>query len=498
MNKFSSQDVPLSAGVYLFRNAAGEVIYVGKAKSLRKRLSSYFQPSRRVTADAKVRALIHSIASYELFTTKSENDALVLEDKLVKQFGPRYNVDLRDDKRYLLITFDPAETFPRLRLTRLVRPDGKRYFGPVPHARVLRDILRLLSERFGLRSCRARVITPETGRHCLGHAIRTCCGACLGRITPAEYAARLAQAIELLEGRNPEVLAELAERMQTLARERKYEEAARLRDILANIASLKAKRGRGPLVSYAADSAGLLGQMRTLLHLPRDPKTIECFDISNIGGRLAVGSMVCFRNGRPARSDYRRYRIQTVESADDFAMIGEVVRRRYLRLTAEGRPLPDLLMVDGGIGQLNAALASLREIQLPSLPVISLAKKLEEIYRPGTAAPVVLPRTDPVLKLLQALRDEAHRFALTYHLALRGRRLRESILDEIEGIGEQRRILLLRHFGSVRRLARASVAEIAAAAPGIGERLAAEMLAFLKTHTPGAKAPDRGQGAPAA
>jgi len=484
MKGFSSQDVPLSPGVYVFRNAAGEVIYVGKAKSLRKRLASYFQPSRRQTADIKLRVLIHSIASYEVIKSRSENEALLLEDRLVKQFSPRYNVDLRDDKRYLLIAIDPTEAFPRLRLTRLAKADGKRYFGPVPHARVLRDTLRLLSDWFGLRTCRPRSITPHTGIHCLGRAIGSCCAPCADTTTPEDYARRLELAIEVLEGHNPEILRQLNDRMRELARERKYEDAARLRDILANLHSLRESRSRTPAAQLIKNSGEVITRLKRILRLPCLPQRIECFDISNIAGRLAVGSVVCFRNGKPAPRDYRHYRIQTIEGADDFAMIGEVVYRRYRRVLTECRSLPDLLIVDGGIGQLNAALAALRRLHITSIPAVSLAKRIEEIYRPGTATPLLLPRTEPALQLLQAARDEAHRFALTYHHVLRRRKLTESILDEIEGIGEQRRAQLLRHFGSIRRLRSASADEITVAVPGIGLRLAEGMLSFLKTHLP--------------
>lgn len=493
---FDPQDVPQGPGVYLFRNALGHVIYVGKAKSLRRRLGSYFQPSRRRTADPKLRALLHSIATYEIQVTGSENEALLLEDRLVKQYTPRYNTDLRDDKRFLVIAVDLAEEYPRLQLARLVKPDGRRYFGPVPHARVLRETVRFLAEAFGLRTCRHARIGPEVHRHCLEKALRCCCAPCLGQVTPADYRVRVEAVLRVLEGHTREIRGALEERMHQAAAARDYETAARCRDMLGNLHSLRRVRAAGTPGSRETPEGGqpLLEQIRQRLGLPALPTTIECFDISNIGGHFAVGSMVRFEHGRPARREYRHFRVRAVQGADDYAMLGEVVARRYRRLAVEQRPMPELVVIDGGPGQLQAARAAMALAGLPPLPMISLAKRLEEIYRPGSVRPLVLARDDGVLRLIQAIRDEAHRFALNYHRLLRQQRIRDSVLDEFPGVGQRRRLELLRRFGSARRLAEATPEAVAAVVPGLGPDRAGELIAFLRQRLARGVAPETPSG----
>jgi len=483
----SLQDVPNAPGVYVFRNASGEVIYVGKARSLRKRLRSYFQPSRLRTADPRLRSLIHSIASYEILPVRSEAEALLLESRLIKQYAPRYNVDFRDDKRFLLIRVDPTEPFPRLRLTRIRKDDQCLYFGPFPKAGVLRETVDILIREFGLRSCAARNPDAETYRHCLEDVLKQCCRPCIDETSPEEYRQRLDAALDVLRGRSQDLCDRLRHQMQQYAENMCFEEAARLRDVLQNLESL-----RGPGVrtfertTLARSDIGRerVQALQEALALAAPPNIIECFDISNIMGRFAVGSMVCFREGRPSTRDYRRYRVRTVEGADDFAMMHEVLRRRYSRLTAEGRPLPDLIVVDGGLGQIRAALSALADVGVAGPSVIGLAKKHEEIYTPGSERPLRLPRHHPGLQLLQAIRDEAHRFALAYHQSLRRRRIADSVLLEIPGVGPKRRQALLKAFGSVRRLREASPDEIAAALPGIGKETARKICTYLREHAP--------------
>ncbi len=520
MKRFSPQDVPNTPGVYLFRNAAGTVVYVGKAKSLRKRLSSYFQPSRRRTADPKLRALIHSISEYEVRRTKTEGEALVLEDRLVKEFSPRYNVDLRDDKRFLLVALDPAEPFPRLSLVRVRKPDNRLYFGPGPRASVLRETARWIAETFGLRTCRGREIGGSAySRHCLNDQIGLCCGPCRGGVTPEAYAERVTRAVDTLRGVRMEQTARLAESMRQAAEARCFEEAARLRDILQCLKELRevpAGAGSAP-PPRGGRRTGLppeiaaegLEELRRLLDLPAPPRRIECFDNSNIAGCFAVGSMVCFLGGRPAPREYRHFRIRSAEGNDDFAMMREVFARRYGnilvgqggeggRQKAKGRRqkgekvatsassscwtsmMPDLIVVDGGAGQLAAACGELAELGIVAQPIIGLAKRLEEIYRPGGDRPLLLPRHSPALRVLQGIRDEAHRFALTYNRLLRRKRMAESVLDEIPDIGENRRNQLLRVFGSAARLERTEPAEISRRIPGIGLALAGRIVEFLK------------------
>lgn len=489
MVRFSTQDTPNRPGVYIFRNASGEVIYVGKARSLRKRLASYFQPSRRLKADPKLRALIHSIAAYETIEVESEAEALLLESRLIKQYDPRYNVELRDDKRFLHVCVDPAEPFPRLTLVRLRKDDHRLYFGPFPRAGVLRQTVDFLSRRFGLRSCRARTPDASVRRHCLDAVIRDCLCPCSGGTTAEAYGRQLDLALDVLRGHCGPVLNELRERMAKAAASRQFEAAAELRDIMDNLASVctPARRfsratieERGPRRPAAA-----VGALQEALALPSPPAVIECFDLSNIGGRMAVGSMVCFRDGKPSVSDYRRFRIRSPEATDDTAMMTEVVTRRYGRLRREERPFPDLVVVDGGRGQLSAALQALAQVGAPSLPVVGLAKRREEIVMPDRPEAVLLPAHHPGLQLLQALRDEAHRFALSYHRKLRQQRLADSVLFEIEGIGKRRCAELLRVLGSVRRIRRLPAADIAAAVPGLGLILAERIRAHLERRLDG-------------
>ncbi len=491
----SLPDFPAGPGVYIFRNRAGEVVYVGKAKSLRKRLRTYFHPSRRQTADPKLRSLIHSIAAWEVFPVRNEAEALLLESRLIKQYAPRYNVDLRDDKRFLLIRIDPREPFPRLTLTRLRRDDGRLYFGPFPRAGILRAIVDFLNHRFGLRSCAVRRPDPETYRHCLQDVLKDCCRPCLGNVDAAGYRERLERVLAVLRGKDPEILRELREQMTAAAAAMRFEEAAKLRDMLQNLEALRGPGlrsfGRTTLASRMERSAGMarVEALRKALGLQKAPRRIECFDISNIGGRFAVGSMVCFLDGRPAGREYRRYRIRTVQGIDDFAMIREVIGRRYTRVMEEKAPLPDLVIVDGGEGQLNAAIQALMAANCPPLAIIGLAKREEEVHLPGVKEPLRLPRHDPALKLLQAVRDEAHRFAISYHRQLRRQRIADSILTEVPGIGRRRAQALLRTFGSVKRIRELTPEEMANAMPGLGVKTARRILAYLREH---AGAPESG------
>ncbi len=475
MVRFSAQDTPNRPGVYIFRSASGQVIYVGKARSLRKRLATYFQPARSVEADAKLRALIHSIAAYETIEVDSEAEALLLESRLIKQYDPRYNIELRDDKRFLHVCVDLLEPFPRLTLVRIRKDDKRLYFGPFPRAGVLRQTVDYLSRRFGLRTCSVREPGPEVRRHCLDHVIRDCLGPCTGLVTAAAYAEHLERALQVLRGDCRPLVAELQERMATAALARRFEQAAELRDMIENLASISAptrRFARATIEDRERRSDTAVTALQEALQLSCAPTVIECFDLSNIGGRLAVGSMVCFRHGRPATSDYRRFRIRSPDATDDTAMMREVVARRYGRLLAEQHPLPDLIVVDGGLGQLHAAAQALEQVGARPAGLIGLAKRQEEVFVVGRPDSLRLPAHHLGLRLLQALRDEAHRFANSYHRVLRQRRIADSALLEIEGVGKRRCADLLRALGSVRRIRRCTPAEIAAAVPGLGPLLA--------------------------
>lgn len=484
--KFSLQDIPLSPGVYVFRNRAGQVIYVGKAKSLRKRLSSYFQPSRRKTADPKLRALINSIDDFEFIVVKSEAEALLLESRLIKSYHPRYNVDLRDDKRFLLIAVNPSETYPRLHLVRIKKQDGRLYFGPFPNAGALRSTIDYLSRRFGLRTCSGRKPDENAYKHCMKQRVRMCSCPCVGKVSDEEYQQQLDKALTVLQGDVKECVSELEEEMRGYSSKLKFEDAAKIRDMIDNLKATcnpNIRRfSRTTLSSRRSQDGNPEGvkALQEALGIANAPEVVECYDISNIGGTLAVGSMSCFRNGVPSTKDYRRFRIKTVEGANDFAMIHEVIGRRFTKGSSVNRSeLPDLVVIDGGPGQLNMAVKAMEEAEAPLIPIISLAKREEAIFMPGFAEPLILDRRNPALRLLQAVRDESHRFGVTYHRELRRKRIADSVLNEIEGVGEKRRTELLRAFKSVHRLKKASPEEMARKVPGLGLKLAESIHSYL-------------------
>jgi excinuclease ABC subunit C len=473
--KAKVRELPNKPGVYLMRDRLGRVIYVGKARSLRKRVSQYFHPSRQMRWDPKTRALIDSIADFETFVVKSEAEALLLEGKLIKEYKPRYNAIFKDDKRFLLVKVNTAEEYPRFKFARLKKDDGARYFGPFAHAGAVRVAMQWMRKKYG-------VLVQGTGapkEKDLKYSTYLV-PVPLKDMPRAEYLRRIELGCDFLEGRNQEALAELEQQMKEASRDRQFEKAAELRDVLISLREIaRACRERKFARDFTPkiDPAAELTELQRVLSLPSLPSHIEGFDISNISGTLSVASTVCFREGKPHKDHYRHYRIKTVTGSDDFASMAEVVSRRYARLKEEGAALPDLVMVDGGAGQLNAAREALAGLSL-HLPVIGLAKQMEEIYHPGQVAPLRLPRTSPALHLIQRLRDEAHRFANAYHQKLRKRRIQESVLDEFPGLGEKRKLALLKRFGSIQRLRNASVDEITSVT-GIGGKTAIQLKVFL-------------------
>ena len=532
------RDVPHKPGVYLMKDRLNRVIYVGKARDLRKRLGTHFMPSRRATADLKTRALLDSVWDFDVHLVRNEPEALLLEGKLIKEFRPKYNISFRDDKRFLLVKVNLADAIPRFQLTRLKKDDGCRYFGPFAHAGALRSTLSWMRKRFGIRSCRS----PEPGeldyRRCLDHIIKNCSAPCIRKVSLEEYRERVLQACEFLEGESRELLDQLEAEMKVAAEKLDFERAAQLRNMLEDLRrTTKPTRRftRGSLPSAVDPTADLMALADALL-LAGPPHIMECFDISNISTTHVVASMVCFKDGVPDKSNYRRYRIRTVAGQDDFASMAEVVRRRYSRILLESREiapdlsefnqepvedavkrveslgrletgslgkletgspgqpekrsvdrprvgerlvrLPDLIVVDGGKGQLNSACRELQRLGLTDRPIIGLAKEFEEIYRPGRPLPLRLPEDSGALQLLQRIRDEAHRFANGYHQLLMKKRIAESILDECPGVSDNRKQALLAKFGSVERLRKASAEDIAAV-EGISEKLAETIVRFL-------------------
>lgn len=487
------------------KDRLGGIIYVGKAKDLRKRVGSYFMASRKMRADIKTRALIDSICDFDFHVVKNEQESFILESKLIKQYRPRYNVSLRDDKRFFMVKVQLGAPLPRFVLTRLKKDDGARYFGPFVHSAALKATLEWLNREFGLRTCRPKHPGENEYRHCHADVIRKCSAPCIGKISEEDYRARVDEAVSLLEGKGKrDHLKSLKQEMEKAAEKLQFEKAGRLRDIIANLEKTLSPtrsfiRGRG-LPSTVKPTEDLI-ELQEALGIPDPLRIMECFDISNVSSNHIVASMVRFIDGVPDNQGYRRYRIRTVEGQDDFASMAEVVRRRYSRillennidtqeqplealrrLAREGKSplhLPNLVIVDGGKGQLGMATKELQRLGLHDLPVIGLAKQHEEIFRPGSSEPLLLPHDTGALKLLQRIRDEAHRFANNYNELLLRRRVRESLLDDCPGMSPARKEALLRRFGSVKRIRKARVKELESV-PGIGKKTAEQMVSWLK------------------
>lgn len=512
------------------RDRLGRVIYVGKARNLRKRVGQYFMPSKIMTADPKTRALLDSIWDFEVHTVNSEPEALLLEGRLIKDYRPRYNVSFRDDKRFLLVKVDPRDDWPRFRLTRLRTDEGARYFGPFAHAGALRQTLAFLRKKFGVLTFgRGNPTERELKSSTYQVPMK------LADITPEQYRQRVEAAGEFLEGRSREMLEALEDEMKKAAEKLDFERAVELRNMLDDLRrttkhTRKFTRGLERIVPSTVVPVADLAALQDALQLTAPPRHMECFDISNISTTHIVASMVCFKDGVPDRSNYRRYRISGVQGQNDFASMSEVVRRRYSRVLLESAQsaqtgaapeptaeslvaaaageaivdttgdfsqelpaervertalrsfaavrLPDLIIVDGGKGQLSSACKELQQLGLYDLPIIGLAKEFEEIYRPGRPLPLRLPEDSGALRLLQRIRDEAHRFANGYHQLLMKRRVAESILDDCPGVSQHRKQLLLQQFGSVARLKRATREQIAEVS-GIGPRLAEQITSYL-------------------
>jgi excinuclease ABC subunit C len=586
--------IPDRPGVYIFRNRSGRVIYVGKAVSLPNRLRSYFQPRGLIE---RIRRMTEEAARLEYIVTDTEAEALVLECNLIKEYLPKYNIDLKDDKSYPYIRVT-AEEFPRVMMTRTLVRDGSRYFGPYPNVGAVKETLDFLRKIFLFRSCPDRKLVPRS-RTCLNGQIKQCLGPCVGNVTGEEYKEMIEQLVLFLEGRTHEVERRLSQQMKDASERLDFEEAARIRNQLEAVKKLheqqRVARASGPdqdvlavgsyldevcviilrnrggnvvakehyfltgaeemppgevlssfikryyqggreipatiLVSSPAEDADLLaawlgemkgskveirfpqrGQGRELvgmakenaaliaeqrcrrslrsqekgmaltlalqdaLELKRSPRKLECIDISHLGGEETVASLVCFIDGQPDKNHYRRYRIKTPTAGDDYRAMREVVTRRFKN--ADQNNLPDLLVLDGGKGQLNSALDALQQMELPQPDLVSLAEDEEEIYLPGRSDPLILSRSNPGLHLLQQARDEAHRFALSYQKTLRQRKLKASILRQVPGIGKKRQTALLRHFGSLSRVRKASVDELAAV-PGMNRKAAEALYQFL-------------------
>ncbi|MCC6962470.1 MAG: excinuclease ABC subunit UvrC [candidate division Zixibacteria bacterium] len=578
------EDLPTKPGVYIMKDDVGKIIYIGKAKILRNRVRTYFAQAPEI--NPKVAALKSKIADFELIVTDNEIEALILEANLVKKHKPRYNINLKDDKRYPFLMITQDDDFPRLVVTRTMRRGDGIYFGPYANVGGMRETYKMITRLFKLRTCKLKIPHPKgEGRYkvCLQYHIKRCDGPCVGLQSKADYDKEVQKVIKLLQGKSASLIDQLQVEMKQLALDQNYEEAARVRDQIRTIEAimqkqkvvadhavnrdiiafarsggdiaavvlqlrdglligrqnfhLKADAGdnesdiaesffkqyylsstmvpeevyssfqpedekliqqwltqrRGDrvelqvpqkgeklrLVEMAEANARLLLQellkqrreragklpaavamLQKDLYLTTPPVNIVCFDISNLGPADPVGSMVFFRNGKPLKRNYRHFKIKTVVGQDDFAMMREIVARYFTRVLTDEAEMPDLCIIDGGRGQLGAALEALKEVGINDLQICGLAKRLEEIVLPGEKRMLSLPRTSPSLKLMQAVRNEAHRFAITYHRSLRDKKTERSLLDAIAGIGDKRKEQLLKSFGSLEAIRAADVEAI--------------------------------------
>ncbi len=575
--------LPASPGVYMYKDARGKVLYVGKAKSLRSRVRSYFGEGE--LPSPRTEALVRNTRDLDIIVTHTEVEALILEANLIKLFRPRYNINLRDDKKFPFIKITTKEPFPSIYPTRNLKEENARYFGPYTDARAMRKTLKVLTEVFPMRTCKRRLPLKEPDRGCLKYYIGKCVGPCRGEISPEDYNLLVRQVTQFLSGRMTSLTRDLRARMETEAGERNFEEAARLRDRLQavsrvaekqtvvwpssrdrDIAAVRGGRGRGVGVVLKVREGKLIGkemyqlsfegeaeageildsflelylgttrllpeeillenlppqvevlcewlsrrtgkrvtikaprtgkgselldmagrnaevalaqitdegkvrektaasvtELARWLHLKALPVDIAAFDISTIQGAHPVGSSVYFRNGRPLKSRYRRFNIKTVEGQDDFAMMREVLRRYWSHIVAGEEDAPDLIVIDGGKGQLSSAIMGAADAgadpdDLP--PMVGIAKRFDEIYVPGMEDPMQIPRTSPALRLVQKIRDEAHRFAVTYHRKLRTRQGMKSELESIPGIGPILSKRLLKEFGTLGAVREAGVQDL--------------------------------------
>lgn len=595
MDRKRLSQIPDHPGVYLMKDTDGRVIYVGKANSLKKRVRSYFG---RRHESPRTRALVERIEEIDTILVDSEVEALILELNLIKEHRPRYNIRLKDDKRYPFIRITIDEKYPRVLSTRHVENDGTLYFGPYTDGRAMHRVLQLIRRVFPLRSCSHTLPSRRGVRVCLDYQIGKCLGPCEERISVEEYGRMVNRVVLLLKGKNEALVKDLKREMRDASVAKLYEKAALLRDQIASIQRLterqritstdssdrdvialstgdgeevvvllrvregkmngrdvfflksgaeedpfgsflkriysgnasvpdeilcdrapcdreairdwlSARKGRSvrlhvpvrgekrKLVSLASANAeherkaALLRKLArkdrsttALRRLKRElglavlPRRIECFDVSNLGDRDLVGSSVSFLDGLPDKERYRRYRIRTVTGIDDFASMGEIVGRRFRRLLSDGESLPDLVVVDGGKGQISSAMAALRGQGVEDVPVIGLAKQREEIFRPGMRDPIELGE-GPARHLLQRIRDEAHRFAVTYQRKRRKKRATRSALDSIPGLGRERKEHLLKEFRSVQGIRRAGIDGVRRV-NGIGPVLAARIVEYLE------------------
>lgn len=425
--KFKPASIPSSPGVYIMRDERREIIYIGKAKNLKKRVSSYFRPN----AGEKAVAIVNSLRHIDFVLAASEREALILERQLIFTYKPYFNVMWIDDKSYPYLKLSLKEDYPRLVMTRDLKGNGSEYYGPYPRVAQIKTMMRWLQKVFKWRPCRlefdSRSLPPlKTVKSCLYYQTERCYGPCMGKITPAEYRTVVNEMRLFLQGRFLKLREKWEQEMKEASERLQYEKARDLRDRLEAISSMSEKVTVRELQPDAFNASikisKSLEELKDALGLTHWPIVIEGFDISNISGTESVGSMVRFHNAVPDKAGYRKFKIKTVQGINDFAMIKEVVYRRYKRLKEEQTVFPDLILIDGGKGQLSAAVESLNELKV-RIPIVSLAKREEEIFFPDRENSLKLARNSTALHLLQRVRDESHRFAVAYHHQRRSRSL---------------------------------------------------------------------------
>lgn len=468
--------LPSSPGVYFFKNKAGRVLYVGKAKNLRARVKTYFQRPQELEPHKQL--MMPQVHTVDYLITCSEIEALLLEANLIKKNRPKYNVLLKDDKCYKYIKVDYSIDFPKIyfvrqpqtskaRLGRAFKPSSPdKYFGPFTDGYAANQALELMRQAFRWRTCDRDIPYAGAKRYrqpCLYYHIKLCSAPCINKINRPDYERLIGDAVQFLKGKSPTLMKKLDHEMRQLSRLRLYEKAALKRDQINHLKKITSQRQSLATAAeqtatdwttwQKTDPAAAWRALQKLVALPARSRRLEAYDISNIQGTAATGSLVVFANGQARKSEYRRFAIKIKTTPDDVSMMGEMLSRRLKHLD-KGWPKPDLILVDGGKPQLNLARRVLAALKL-TIPVISLAKREEEIFVPGRAKPIQLPRSNPARLLLQQVRDEAHRFAISYHINLRRKKSLHSPLDDVPGIGPKTKKLLLRKFGTLAAIKRA-------------------------------------------
>ena len=474
------KNLPTGPGVYLHHNAEGEIIYIGKARNLRNRVSQYFQTGR--DRSVKISMMVTHIAYFEYILTETENDALLLENRLIKKYTPRYNTLLKDGKTYPYIKLTVSEDFPRLLKVRNVHKDKNRYYGPYPHEQIVNEIIDLLNAVYHLRTCNRQFPRDiGKGRPCLNAHIGRCDAPCEGKITEEEYTRRVEKVRQYLNGDSGELLGYLKEKMESAASRMEYERAGEWKELLFAARRIKMELSRRKdwkvleqneekIRREESQTKGAVEELSQILGIPY-ARRMESFDISNTSGFESVGSMVVYEDGRPKKSDYRKFKIRTVEGADDYASMAEVLSRRLSHSDDSSfDQIPDLILIDGGKGQVHAvlkvieSLAGEREDALRSIIVCGMVK--DDRHRTRGIMyqdrEYIMERNSEAFKLVTRIQDETHRFAIEYHRKLHGKAQLHSRLDEIDGIGPKRRTALIRHFKTLDRIREASVEELSA------------------------------------